>query len=235
MKTFIVGLGEIGGSLRDILRQYYEVFGYDSGNNKSFKPVKDVGILHVCFPYSVDFVKQVRKYQNALKPKYTVIHSTVPVGTSTKLKAIHSPVRGLHPNLKEGILTFVKYLGGPEADKIADYFRRAGMKVYLCDKAETTELGKLLDTEYYRICINFSQKAKLLCDALDVPFSETYTLFNQTYNEGYEILGYNEYRRSILLPMMTSIGGHCVEPNQKIMEVLLGELKKKDARIKFTI
>ncbi|MDE2079662.1 MAG: hypothetical protein KGI73_04765 [Patescibacteria group bacterium] len=235
MKTFIAGLGEIGGSLSGILSDYYEVHGYDVKQGKIGKWPVGVNILHVCFPYSEKFTQQVREYQKNLKPKYTVIHSTVPVGTSASLDAIHSPVRGLHPYLKEGLLTFVKFLGGPNAEKVADYFRRAGMKVYICDKSETTELAKLLDTEYYRACIEFTRKSKQLCDALDIPFAETYTLFNQTYNEGYNKLNHPEYIRPTLLPIFGPIGGHCVVPNQKLMETLLQNLKKRGGKIDFTI
>lgn len=231
MKTFIAGLGEVGEALRQILDQQYPVFGYDGKSGAPFAAVEGIEILHICFPYSSRFVEQVKEYQRTLKPKYTVIHSTVPVGTSSSLSAIHSPIRGLHPNLRDGILTFVKFLGGSQAGEVADYFRRAGIKVHLCDKAETTELAKLFDTEYYRVCIEFAQNVKALCDRLGVPYAEVYTIFNQTYNEGYAALRYPEYIRPVLQPIMRPIGGHCVKPNQKLMSELmsaLGVIDKKN-------
>src|SRR3990167_7096438 len=140
--------------------------------------VENVDIMQVCIPWSDSFVEVVKKYQEHFQPKYTVIHSTVPVGTSRLLDAIHSPIRGVHPFLEDGIRTFPKFISGDGASDVADYFRRAGLKVILCDKQETTELGKLLDTEYFRACIEFTKKAKVLSYKYDVPFHEAFTLFN---------------------------------------------------------
>lgn len=115
-------------------------------------------------------------------------------------------------------MTFPKFIGGEKASEVADVFRRAGLKVILCDKSETTELGKLLDTEYYRACIEFTLRAKELCNKYNVPFHESYTLFNMTYNEGYTKLGHEEYVRPTLQAIMQPIAGHCVLPNQKLID-----------------
>jgi hypothetical protein len=212
-------MGEVGSALMEILEQTYEeVGGIDLENNS--RNIKDqFDILHICFPFKVGkiFESEVVRLQHVFKPKFTIIHSTVPVGTCRTLNAIHSPIRGIHPNLKEGIMTFPKFLGGLDASHVADVFRRAGMKVILCHKSETTELMKLLDTEYYRTCIEFTQKAKMLCDKHKVPFSEAYTLSNLTYNEGYTKLGHSEFVRPVLQPIMLPIGGHCLIPNSKLL------------------
>lgn len=134
---------------------------------------------------------------------------------------MHSPIRGLHPNLNEGVKTFVKFIGGKPltgAAIVAQEFRRHGLKVMLFDQSESTELGKLLETEYYRACIEFTQRAKELTKKHQVPFHEAYTLFNTTYNEGYQLLGHPEYTRPILQPMAGPIGGHCVMPNSRLIE-----------------
>jgi len=210
MTHLVVGLGEVGQAIQEVFRC--------QGIDKGEKAEGEFDIIHICIPYSKDFVKQVKEYQKRYQPKYTVVHSTVQVGTSRKLNAIHSPIRGLHPNLYEGIMTFPKFLGG-EASGVADEFRRCGLKVILFDKSETTELGKLLDTEYYRACIEFTLRAKKLCDEKNVPFSEAYTLFNLTYNEGYTQLGHSEYVRPTLQPIMKTIGGHCLLPNKEIIKL----------------
>jgi hypothetical protein len=221
LTNLIIGfLGEVGSALRDVLGDNHRLDnlgGIDLGNN-SFGLSKDrFDILHICIPYSDQFVEQVKRYQKNFKPTYTIIHSTVPVGTSKKLSALHSPVRGLHPHLVEGMRTFPKFIGGPGASGVADVFRKAGIKVILVDKAETTELGKLFDTEYYRVCIEFMQSVKERCDKEGLNFHEVYTLFNQTYNEGYTKLGFSEYVRPVLQPIMTPIGGHCVLPNAELI------------------
>lgn len=215
MKTLIIGAGEVGTALQKVLIDYEPQF---------IDPklgVVDEGltaeIIHICFPYSDKFIDYVKEYQEKYKPKYTVIHSTVPVGTSNTLAAIHSPIRGIHPNLEEGIRTFVKFLGGRDSSMVADYFRRAGLQVCLFDKAETTEAMKLFDTEYYRACIEFAHRVKRFCDKNNLNFHEVYTLGNQTYNEGYTKLGHPEFVRPVLQPIMTPIGGHCVTQNSKLI------------------
>jgi hypothetical protein len=211
-QSMIVGMGEVGTSLFRILKKYYKV-----GTRDLYKvSVQDipVDILHICFNYSDDFVNQVKAYQEEYKPEYTVIHSTVPVGVSRKCNAIHSPIRGLHPNLESGILTFPKFLGGEQASQIADYFRRADIKVILCGRQETTEAMKLFDTEYYRHCVEFAHRVKKYCDKHSLNFHEVYTLSNETYNEGYTKLGHPEFVRPVLQPIMKEIGGHCLIPNK---------------------
>jgi hypothetical protein len=211
MKHLVIGLGEVGRAIQEI----FECPGVDKGQAIE----GTVDIIHVCIPYSDEFVDTVRLFQQSYLPKYTVIHSTVPVGTSRECNAIHSPIRGIHPHLYEGVMTFPKFLGGTDASEVADEFRKHGLKVILCDSQETTELGKLLDTEYYRSCIEFTLRAKKLCDEKGVPFHEAYTLFNLTYNEGYTELGHPEYVRPTLQPIMRPIGGHCVMPNAKLIEL----------------
>lgn len=219
MKTIIIGFGEIGQALFEVLAQYkpdvfsphQEVFGrYANGRYE---------VMHICFGYSKNFIAQVKKYQKKWKPKYTVIHSTVPVGTCRKLKAIHSPVIGQHPFLEQGIRTFEKMLGGANAIFVADYFRRAGLKVVLFDDSNTTEAAKLYLTEYYRECIEFAKRVKMYCDLQGLNFSEVYRIPNEIYNKGYQKLGFEEFVRPILQPIMTEVGGHCVMPNSKLIKM----------------
>ncbi len=215
MNSLICGYGEIGKALNEVLKPYYTISHLDIGSEHIMSSNFD--ILHICFPYSDNFIKYVKEYQEKYKAKYTVIHSTVPVGTSRQVSAIHSPVRGIHPYLAEGIRTFVKYLGGNESSQVADYFRRAGLKVCLFDKQETTEALKLFDTEYYRHCIEFTKNVKEFCDKKDLNFHEVYTLPNLSYNDGYTELGHPEFVRPVLQPIMTPIGGHCLLNNQKLI------------------
>lgn len=223
MKTIIIGSGEVGTALGNVLKDY-DPFFIDIKDTTyttySATIADEPAILHICFPYSETFIQDVLRYQEACTPAplYTVIHSTVPVGTSRKCAAIHSPIRGIHPHLEEGIRTFVKFIGGEDASKVADYFRRAGLRVMLFDKTETTEAMKLLDTEYYREVIEFAHRAKRYCDYNGLNFHEVYTLANETYNEGYTRLGRPEFVRPVLQPIMTPIGGHCVTQNHNLIK-----------------
>lgn len=212
-KTLIIGMGEVGQALMRVLKDYNPV-----GADIEIDLDDTFEVMHICFPYSDNFIEDVKEYQEKYKPKYTIIHSTVPVGTSGQLKATHSPIRGLHPHLEEGIMVFSKFIGGGEVDSVADYFRRVGLKVVLLDKSETTEAMKLFDTEYYRTCIEFAHRVKKYCNKHDLSFHEVYTLANQTYNEGYVQLDHPEFVRPVLQPIMKEIGGHCVLPNSKLID-----------------
>lgn len=214
MKTLIIGAGEVGTALAAVLKDYDPSL-IDKGEDIHPDWVE---ILHVAFPYSDKFIEYVKEYQEKYKPKYTVIHSTVPVGTSSQLDAVHSPIRGLHPNLESGIRVFVKFLGGKQASEVADYFRRAGLRVQLFDRPETTEAMKLWDTTYYGVCIDFAKRVKTYCDKHGLNFHEVYTLANQSYNEGYSALGHPEFVRPVLQPIMKPTGGHCIEPNKELLK-----------------
>jgi len=220
MKTLIVGYGEVGQALHKVLQTNYQVFYLDKDDPlaEEYKDLKPE-IMHITFGYSPNFIQYVKEYQEKYKPKYTIIHSTVPVGTTRKVNGIHSPIRGLHPNLESGIHAFPKFIGGEAASEVADYFRRCDIKVVLFDKPETTEAMKLWDTTYYGVCIDFAKRVKEYCDKHNLNFHEVYTLANQTYNEGYQALGHPEFTRPVLQPIMTTkIGGHCVNENRELLK-----------------
>lgn len=212
MKTIIIGMGEVGKALAEVL-DCYSPAAADLG----YAERGVFEIMHICFPYSDGFKAEVANYALRYRAKHIVIHSTVPVGTSRALNAIHSPIRGIHPRLADGIRTFVKFLGGEDASRVADYFRRAGLRVMLFDAQETTELGKLLETESYRVNIEFAHRAKKLCREHNVSFHEAYTLQAQTYNDGYTKLGHPEYVRPVLQAIDGPIGGHCVLNNKELL------------------
>mgnify|MGYP003148991791 FL=1 len=215
MKIGIVGYGQVGQA---VAKLYSEPLIYDPYQDK-MDDVSGVDILNVCIPYTENFVSTVKDLPT---PNwYTVIHSTVPVGTTEKLgrKFLHSPVRGLHPNLYEGLKTFVKFIGGSDlqlAQAYSIHLRSLGVKTHVCGDAKTTELAKLADTTYYGLCIAFTSDMKKLCDEHNVDFSEVMTEYNNTYNEGYTKLGKPNVVRPVLYPT-DKIGGHCVIPNAKLL------------------
>ncbi len=229
-QSIICGMGEIGKSLYNVLRKQYKIWHVDkdgelktdlSGllecyNMKQVKP-SEFDILHICFGYSENFVEQVKKYQEEYKPEYTVIHSTVPVGTNRKCNSISSPCLGIHPDLEPGLRTFIKFLGGEKASEVADYFRRAGLKIYLFDQPETSELMKILDTTFYGVCLEYTKDVKKQCMKLGIPF-EAWTLWTNNYNEGYQKLGHPEFTRPNLTPIMKKLGGHCILPNTELLD-----------------
>lgn len=225
MKSAIIGFGEIGKSLFNVLKEHYEI-GWVEPHEKYSVP-DAVDILHICFPFSESFVDEVKKYQEKYQPKFTIIHSTTPVGMSRKLGAIFSPVVGLHPHLETSLRTFTKFLGGKQASEVADYFRRAGMKVYLVDKQETLELAKLSQTTFYALMIEYIKDLKRQCDVQELSFAEVYTVPSQEYNQGYEKLGYPEYKMPLLIPILKKQGGHCTVQNCSLWDTTFTKLIKE--------
>jgi len=222
VRTLILGAGEIGKSLAKVLEKNYDVTLFDRGNFA----IGSFDFMHVCFPFSKIFVRQVKAYQRHYQPRFTIIHSTVPVGTSRKVSAWHSPVIGIHPFLQESLITFTKFLGGPNNGELIQYFRRAGIKVYPTDEQENTELLKVLCTTKYGLDIEFNKEVKRLCDKNKVPF-ELWTLWTNNYNEGYVKLNCSEYVRPNLVPMNGKIGGHCVISNLDFLDSRFAKFLKE--------
>jgi hypothetical protein len=208
--NIVVGAGQIGTAIRNILDCDIEDIDFQ------YEGMYDV--IHICFGYSENFVKEVKKYQALHMPRLTIIHSTVPVGTSAKLGAVHSPCRGVHPHLEEGIRTFVKFFGGPQAEEAAAIFSEKGITCEMTPLAATTEFLKLYDTEQYRDAIVREKQMHEDCQKLGVDFEIAYTRANTTYNEGYETLGMPQYKKYVLEHREGPIGGHCVEPNHGIIQ-----------------
>lgn len=224
-KHIIIGAGEIGISLFNVLKSHYNVFLRDKNDDLNGK----FEIVHICYPHSKNFVKVSKFYIKKYKPSLVVIHSTIPVGTTKKISliAVHSPIRGLHPNLEKGIKTFVKYFGGGRAKEAARYFSKIGIKTKTFKDSKTTELLKILDTTYYGWNIVFAKEAKRICDELNLKFEEVYTIPNQDYNDGYKKLGMPHVIRPVLKPMEGKIGGHCIVPNADLLKDWITEIIKK--------
>lgn len=231
-KTLIIGKGEVGNALFKVLsKTYHNIYIKDVEDLK----INDVDLLHICYPYSKKFIKITENYIKQYNPKYTIIHSTVKVGTTRKLgkNVWHSPIRGIHPNIDSGILTFPKYLGGKYNKKLIKYFKNAKIEVQHTLNPETTELGKLLDTTYYGWNIIFCKETKRICKKYNADFDIVYTKMNDSYNRGYKILGKPNVSRPILIPIDGKIGGHCVINNcyllkDKITKTILDFNKKYD-------
>ena len=221
-KHLVIGMGEIGSAIQSILNCDHYDLNKDSNscNQESYE------VIHICYPYSENFVKSTISYQSQFSPKLTIIHSTVPVGTSQKLSAVHSPCRGIHPHLKEGILTFVKYFGGKEAGTAARFFSEYGIKTETTESSANTEAMKLWDTTIYGWNILLEKIIHDYCQKHDLDFEFVYSQANKSYNEGYEALGYPQYKKYILRHMDGKIGGHCVMGNLDLLESEISDFIK---------
>lgn len=213
MKDLIVGNGEVGNALYSLLSKEYEVDIIDFEEKTN---CTNINVMHICFPYDKNFVKEVKKYTKLYKPKYTVIHSTVKIGTSKKCKAYYSPVRGIHPHLEQSLKTFVKYLA-PKNDYLVEYFKKCGIEIQDSDSSETLETMKLYCTTIYGLNIIAQKEMWNFCKKHGLDFDIAYTESNQSYNDGYDALGYSKYKKYVLKHYDGKIGGHCVIPNCELL------------------
>jgi len=215
MNHLVLGLGEIGTAMKTVLSEKYSCSGRDIQSDLTGK----FDVLHVCFPYFVNFVEVVEMYKKeyAADNALVIIHSTVPIGVSSQCAAVHSPVRGIHPHLVDGIKTFIKFFGGERAKDAAKLFQDLGIGTITTPKSETTEALKLWETTIYAWNIILEKEIYRYCQEKEIDFDVVYTDANKTYNEGYEALGRPEYKKFILKHVDGPIGGHCLIPNAKLL------------------
>lgn len=190
MKTLavVIGLGEIGETIRKMLVDAYgvnQVKGRDidtpDWKNYQFK------FMHICFPQSPTFTDDIGEYMDVYHPEIVIIHSTLSPGMTDWLQAhlsetmtpdlttayrsiFYSPVRG---NVKDGmewcLKHYTKYIAGSvDTRKVMEvnaranavlHLKEAGFKVKVIeDSALSLEYAKLLDLCWYGLNIAFYQE-----------------------------------------------------------------------------
>src|ERR1035437_3818034 len=208
MVSLIIGLGEVGSSLKKVLEDYHTVYARD------LEPVRvpKIDIMHICLRYSSHFETIVDDYAKQYKPRLIDICTTVPPGTTSRIgrNAVHSTTRGLHPDLVKSIRTFVKHIGGQEAREVAKYYEVAGIKTQTHSKPETTELAHILSNSTYGINLIWADEMASICRQYGVDYTQAVLAYNSTCNEGYFKLDHASKYRMLLNPPQGKIGGHCV-------------------------
>jgi len=228
----ILGYGEVGQSLHRIYCDHDEftVFIRDLERDDG---LSNLDVLNVCIPYSTDFVDIVQASIGESKAALTIIHSTVLPGTTRKIldcsfrnagHISHSPVRGIHPNLYESLKEFVKFVGAEShesAQETIGHFESIGIHAEFAGNSITSELGKLMSTTYYGLCIAWHGEMHKLCSKFNADYNQAVTRFNETYNDGYAKLGKKNVVRPVLVPPEGAdahIGGHCIVLNAELLE-----------------
>lgn len=226
MISLVIGMGEIGSALYKVLSDTYKkkVLGYDLAQEEEWPQIKKLDILHICIPDIENFVEIVNLYVKRYKPKYTIVHSSVQVGTTAKIDgaSFHSPVRGKHPNMEKGLLTYKKYLSwdGPNtyaATDLSNYFCKAGITCKTLPDTKVTELGKLLALARYGVYLAFAKEQEAICAKYDVPYHKAVSDFEVTRTEGLIELGEPELIQPMLFPFDNFIGGHCTVEDMAIL------------------
>src|ERR1700730_7378038 len=212
-KVVVVGLGEVGKPLLALLSRHYETVGVDLVLPEH--PLGKVDVLHVCFPFEIkDFVGETARYIELFKPKLTVIHSTVAIGTTraiaqrTGAAVVHSPVRGKHARMLQELRTYTKFVGAmdPASGKhAAGHFESAGLKTRILSSPEATELAKLTETTYFGLLIAWAQEVERYASQVGQSYEEIVSFYEEI-----PFFPATKYFPGV-------IGGHCVMPNIEIL------------------
>jgi hypothetical protein len=178
--------------------------------------------MHICFPYSENFIQQVQDYILRYEPFYTAIWSTVPFGTTKKIhrKAIHTPIEGRHPRLAESIKKMTRWIGYNDkasADYFDKYFQDRHLQTRLVKNTDHTEALKLLSTTEYGINLVYADYKARLAEMIGMDY-ELAKEWNRDYNKLYRELDIvTRFQKFVHDPPNGVIGGHCVTQNAHIL------------------
>lgn len=212
MTHLVIGLGEVGHALAEIL----DCAGLDPGiPSPRPHPGPPIDMLHVTIPWAVGFAAVVRAYQDAWRPLLTVVHSTVPIGTTRQIpRAVHSPVLGRWRTMRRDLLSYPKWIGGEGAAQAEKALTAAGMTCRRLATPEQTEALKLLCLAEYGAALAMDRYRRHVADIVGLDHRDLRD-WDEAYNEHIEP---TTLQRRILEWGPEAIGGHCVIPGAKILE-----------------
>lgn len=221
MKSLVAGRGQIGGAVIGLLKDgYHDVSTVDIQGGYNNKPYK-IDLLHICFPYSDDFIKAVQGYVELHNPEHIVVWSTVAIGTVEQIpKAVHSPVEGKHPQLLESIRQARRWIGynnRREARFWSEFFNDMGIETVPVKHSRATEALKLLSTTKYGINLVFADFVMSVLDDIGIDF-ELSKQWDRDYNNLYKKLGLYRFQKFVLDAPEGKIGGHCVRQNTELLK-----------------
>ena len=212
-KVVVVGLGEIGKPLLEVIRKHHDAVGVDI--SPPLEPIKRVDVLHICYPFEIkDFVGETARYIELFTPALTIINSTVAIGTTrtvaerSRAAVVHSPVRGKHVCMLDELYKYAKFVGASDlatGRQAVDHFESAGLKSRLLSSPEATELAKLTETTYFGLLIAWAQELERYCDQSGQDYQEITSFYDEI-----KFFPPVKYFPGV-------IGGHCVMPNIEIL------------------
>jgi UDP-N-acetyl-D-mannosaminuronate dehydrogenase len=208
-KTLVVGLGEVGGALAEVLERTGPILKHDLEQREFSDPIE---VMHLCFPFTSkeEFEEIALSYVKRFKPALTIVNSTVLPGTTRTIarqsgrSVAYSPVRGKHVQMVHDLLRYRKFVaaGDPDtASRAEEHFHQAGIKTRRLDQPETLELAKLAETTYFGVLIAFAQELNRYAAAAGADYDQAVSFFEEV----------DFLPRARYFPGF--IGGHCVIPN----------------------
>jgi UDP-N-acetyl-D-mannosaminuronate dehydrogenase len=210
--VIVMGLGEVGRPLLNILSRTYECIGIDVEPVPVFQPCS---VLHVCYPSQIPrFVETTVSYVEKYSPDLVIINSTVEPGTTRRIQefvgcpVVFSPVRGKHVKMEQDLLRYVKFVAGTTssaAEKAAQHFVGAGFRTATFPNPEIGEVSKLVETTWLGLLIGWAQEVERLA----AQYGGSYEDINAFIKE-------IDFLPSHIYP--GHIGGHCVMPNIALLQ-----------------
>jgi UDP-glucose 6-dehydrogenase len=242
-KILIVGFGEVGQPLYEIVRGVYPDADWLDVDERQV--MSDPEIMHITYSEMTpeSFVETSARYVKRFDPSLVLIETTVTPGTTMMLYRrldrkpllCHSPVRGnISEGMKKGVLQYTKFIGGVNEDSskaAKNYYESLGLKTHLCSSPVETELGKIFETTYRGIMMAWFQDISRMCKHFDANYDQVVEFVGSTEREG-------KQARPVFHPGV--IGGHCIIPNaekllgvyrSKFVEALLESNKKRQQEI----
>lgn len=207
-RVIVAGLGEIGRPLFNILSHSFNCVGIDIDPVVIEGPVS---VLHVCYPYQIPrYVQVTVEYILQFHPHLTVIHTTVPPGTTRQVQdevpeslVAFSPVRGKHARMEEDMLRYKKFVAATRSEAMSaalEHFSMAGFETASFTTPELAELAKLFETTCLGMLIAWAQEQERIAAQYGGSFEEVNSFIKEV-----------SFLPSHIFPGV--IGGHCVLPN----------------------
>jgi len=208
MKVLVIGSGQIGKAIHEIIKPFHDVHIRDIDDMS----MDGIEVLHICYPDGIDFIENTENYIRQYKPALTIIHSSVAVETTEEINGhvVHVPVRGRHPKLAQEIPAFRLFVGGKDKEdvlKACAYLEGCGLVTKQVEGTRGTEICKLLSNIHMGLEIAWRQEVERILKQYEVSPS-IYEEWEESYNLGYRITGDEHLTRPILNP--GPIGGHCI-------------------------
>lgn len=208
----VIGLGELGRPLLGFLRLHIDARGRDIDGDV---PGESIRALHICYPFSDQFVAITEDYIIEYEPEICIIHSTIAPGTTEVILndcyMAYSPVRGRHGEMHRDLMRYDKYVAGIDAEALAHavaHLHQAGFNVATMSSCRALELAKLVETSYSGLLISWAQELDRFCGKLSVSrkeiiefTSEIEYLPDHAFFPGY-------------------IDGHCIIPNTHLLDAI---------------
>src|SRR4029453_7757793 len=105
---------------------------------------------------------EAARYIELVRPRVTIINSTVEVGTTRKVAEMsgaavaYSPVRGKHAKMLDDLRKYTKFVAGvngTSSNAGAEHFESVGLKTKILSTPEAAEIAKLTEITYFGLMI----------------------------------------------------------------------------------